>query len=154
MELTTKQSQLLISGIKKGKNQAEIARDLGVTPGQLSMAQFCKAQVEAGVVSTAPATEASVKKLRTGGARFELIAAQTGLSVAKIKEMLGKNDPGVSRGRKPGEGKAAAAPAKGRGRTGVQPVARGKAGKATPAAARPARARTRAERAARSGNPS
>jgi hypothetical protein len=147
MELNAKQKQTLLKGVKAGKSQPEIARELGITPGQLSMKQFCEAQVESGQVSKAPATEASVKKLRAGGARFELIAAQTGMSVAKIKDIVG--DAPVKRGPKASEGKSA--PAKsGRGRTGVQVVARGK-GKP---AGRPARARTRAERAARSGNPS
>jgi hypothetical protein len=66
--------------------QSEVAQKLGVSIGQVPMLAFCKAQVEAGVYSTAPKTSASVKKLRDNeGNRWELIAARTGLGVTAVK---------------------------------------------------------------------
>lgn len=70
--------------------QGQAAQKLGVTVGQVPMTDFCKAKVQAGVVSTAPATTASVKKLRDSeGNRWELISARTGVGVAKVKELYG-----------------------------------------------------------------
>ena len=89
---------------KAGKSQPEAARELGVTPGQLNMLTWGKALVEAGKLQKAPNTEASIKKLRQGGARFEYIAAQTGASVAKVKEIAG--DIAIARGRKAENGGA------------------------------------------------
>lgn len=66
--------------------QSQVAQKLGVTIGQVPMLSFCKAQVEAGVYSTAPKTGSSIKKLRDSeGNRWELIAARTGLGVAAVK---------------------------------------------------------------------
>lgn len=150
MELTTKQEAQLAKDVKAGKNQSECAKNLGVTPGQLGMLPFCKAQVAAGIFTKAPATEASFKKLREAGNRWELIAARTGATVGAIKAAVGDGTY-IGRGRKPGTaststkatGAKATGKLAGRGKTGVQPVSN-----------KPARARTRAERAARSGNPS
>lgn len=143
-DLTTKQQQTLLKSVKAGKTQGAIATELGLTPGQLGMKAFCDAQVEAGLVPSAPGTETSVKKLRAAGARWELIAAQTSLSVAKVKELAGDATP-VARGRKASNGSGSKA-------TGVKVVANARGARGKTAA--PARARTRAERAARSGNPS
>jgi len=146
MELTTAQNQKLQKLVKAGNNQPTCAKELNVTPGQLGMKAFCDAQVAVGLVAKAPATEASCKKLRAAGARWELIAAQTGLSVASVKKNVGEGTS-VGRGRPAAGGKAKTG--KTAGKTGVNPVARGGKSKAAPA-----RARTRAERAAKSGNPS
>jgi hypothetical protein len=68
--------------------QAEAARQLGVTTGQLSMMQYCLAQVEAGVYKKMPGTAASVKKARDNeGNRWELVAARAGISVKAAKEL-------------------------------------------------------------------
>lgn len=148
-DLTAKQNNDLIKNIKAGKNQAQCAEALGLTPGQLGMNKFCAAQVEAGIVSKAPATEKSVKSLRAGGARWELIAAQTGLSVAKARELAGDTSP-VKRGPKQSGVQVTAGTKATTGKANTR--AAGKGGKTQ--AATPPRARTRAERAARSGNPS
>lgn len=83
--------------------QREAAERLGVTQGQLNMLLFCRAKVEAGIAKSAPATAKSVKDLRTKeGERWEMIAARTGLSVAKVKDMAdegGYKDEYVGRGR-------------------------------------------------------
>lgn len=82
--------------------QSEVAQKLGITIGQVPMLSFNKAQVEAGVYSKAPGTEASVKRLRNEGNRWELIAARTGLSVAAVKahaESAGVLDSYTGRGR-------------------------------------------------------
>lgn len=66
--------------------QSEVAQKLGVTIGQVGMLDYCKAQVEAGLYGSAPATATSVKKLRDSeNNRWELIAARTGLSVSAVK---------------------------------------------------------------------
>jgi hypothetical protein len=128
--------------VKKGLSQAKVAEKLGVTPGQLGMLRFGVAMVNTGQLKKAPATSKSVKELRDkGGLRWEFIAAATGLSVAKVREMYGDKESYIGRGRKPGEGATKKASGSGRGRGGKP-------------AAKPTRARTRAARAAKSGNPS
>lgn len=137
--------------VKAGKTQPECARELGVTPGQLNMLTFGKALVRTGKLSKAPATEASAKKLRKEGLRFEFISAATGLSVAKVKEITG-DIAGPARGRKAGTSgskKSGTSSSKAGGAS-----KRGSASSKRKTAAAPRRARTRAERAARSGNPS
>lgn len=68
--------------------QAKAAERLGVSLGQLNMLTFCKAKVEAGVAKKAPATAKSVRSLRDSGSeRWEMIAARTGLSVARVKAL-------------------------------------------------------------------
>jgi hypothetical protein len=94
-------------------SQKAAAEAQGLTVGQLSMLAFCLAKVEAGIYSKAPATGASVKKLRdVEENRWELIAARTGLSVSSVKEMYedagGKNLVGRVGGN--GNGKAKAKP--------------------------------------------
>jgi hypothetical protein len=152
----------LVKLVKSGNNQAEAARQLGVTTGQLSMLIFSQAQVEAGVWGKIPATAASVKKARDGDSnRWELIAARTGESVARVKALYKESggDPNKSytgRGAMPGGAKKSPGkktPAKANAKSG----GRGKpAGRSKPAGKKtPARARTLAERrAARAGNPS
>jgi hypothetical protein len=123
------------------------AAELGVPVGQISSIAWSRALVDAGRYDTAPATSASVKRLKdVEGNRWELIAARTGESVARVKELYGPDAGNAAspRGRK-AEGDGATA--------GKKATTRGK-GKAA-AAATPRRARTRAERmASRSGNPS
>lgn len=93
---------------KNGELTQQAAADkLGVSLGQVNMLAFCKAKVAAGVVSKAPATVQSVKKLRNqDGDRWEMIAARTGLSVAKVKDLFGGEDAAakssVGRGRPAG----------------------------------------------------
>lgn len=110
--------------------QGQAAQKLGVTVGQVPMTDFCKAKVQAGVVSTAPATTASVKKLRDSeGNRWELISARTGVGVAKVKELYGgeeaakasysgrgRNFNGTTSTRKSGSTKTAATKTGGAGR--------------------------------------
>lgn len=105
----------LVKLVKSDKEitQKAAADALGLTIGQISMMKFCQAQVEAGAYTTAPATEASIKRLRDGeGNRWELIAARTGLSVAAVKDKYpgdpkasytgkGRNFNGAASGSKP-----------------------------------------------------
>lgn len=134
--------------VKDGKSHSEIAAALGITPGQLPMIQYCRAQVRAKQFGTIPPTAASVKKARNEGNRWELIAARADISVAKVKDLFG--------------GEAAAAKSyAGRGRnfSGSKPKSaanktRQSAAKGKTTKAAPKRARTRAQRAAKSGNPS
>src|SRR3954463_16322066 len=79
--------------------QGKAAERLGLSIGQIPMLKFCQAKVEAGAGSKAPGTEASIKKLRANGDRYEMIAAKTGKSVAAVKEVLGPNAGYVGRGR-------------------------------------------------------
>lgn len=147
----------LVALVKKGKNQAECARELGVTAGQLGMLKYGQALVEAGKLKKAPATAKSVKELRDKESmRWEFIAARTGLSVAKVKELYGDKPSYVGRGPKPGGSKSKSAAKSSAKKTGVRHVATGKkktAARGGRGATTP-RARTRAERAARSSNPS
>lgn len=93
----------LVKLVKGGANQADAAKQLGVTTGQLSMLLFCQAQVDSGLVKKAPGTPKSVRELRDKqGNRWELIAARTGLSVAAVKahaESAGVLDSYTGRGR-------------------------------------------------------
>jgi len=137
--------------VKKGLSQAKVAEKLGVTPGQLGMLRYGVALVNTGKLKKAPATAKSVKDLRDKQSlRWEFIAAMTGLSVAKVRELYGNKESYIGRGRKPGQattsGRSSGRSAAGRKNTGNK-------GKGN-TAGKPARARTRAERAARSGNPS
>jgi hypothetical protein len=144
---------------KKDIGHSAAAREMGLTTGQISSLQFSQALVESGRVNKAPSTDASVKKLRADGARFELISAQTGKSVNEVKEILGEGS--ISRGSTSGSGhKTASAGSKSKSKTKTASKAGTKrksaSSKAKSSSARPARrARTLAERrAARSGNPS
>lgn len=139
--------------------QREAAESQGLAIGQLSMLQFCNAKVEGGVVDDAPGTSASVKKLRTAGDRWEMIAAKTGKSVAEVKQLFkdGGGDPESSytgRGRPVGQGTGKKPAAKGKAAsTKAAPAKRGRpAGKA---AAKPAAGKIQRNRTRRgAGNPS
>jgi hypothetical protein len=133
--------------VKAGKTQAQCANELGISPGQLGMLNFGQAQVRVGLLKKAPATAASVKALRDKqGLRWEFIAAATGLSVAKVREAYGDKESYIGRGRKPGASNGKPAAAKGK-----TAASKGK----TPAKSKtPVRNKTRAGRAAASGNPS
>lgn len=134
--------------VKKGLSQAKVAEKLGVTPGQLGMLRYGQGLVNTGKLKKAPATAASVKQLRDKQSlRWEYIAAMTGLSVAKVRELYGNKESYIGRGRKPGA--ASATPSKSSSKPSGSKAA-GRKG----AAAKPARARTRAARAAKAGNPS
>lgn len=136
--------------VKKGLSQAKVAEKLGVTPGQLGMLRYGQALVNSGKLKKAPATAKSVKELRDKqGLRWEFIAAATGLSVAKVRDLYGDKESYIGRGRKPGSGSTSKSSGRASGRGSARGSARG--GKT---AAAPARARTRAARAAKSGNPS
>lgn len=97
--------------------QGKAAERLGLSIGQIPMLKFCLAKVEAGVVSKAPGTDASIKRLRQGGARFELIAAQTGKSVAAVKAVLGDDAGYVGRGRDHSNGASSGTSRKGSSKT-------------------------------------
>jgi hypothetical protein len=144
---------------KKDIGHSAAAREMGLTTGQISSLQFSQALVESGRVSKAPSTDASVKKLRADGVRFELISAMTGKSVNEVKGILGEGT--ISRGSSNGAGSGrASSKSKSKTKTVSKAASKSKtktAGrKAKASSARPARrARTLAERrAARSGNPS
>lgn len=113
--------------------QGKVAQKLGVTVGQVPMLLFSKAQVEAGVYTKAPATQASVKKLRNEGNRWELIAARTNLSVAQVKqhaEAAGVLNSYTGRGRNFNGSNKKSAPAAGR-KTGGRQTAKPAAGRKT-----------------------
>jgi hypothetical protein len=134
--------------VKQGKSQAKCAEALGVTPGQLGMLRYGQALVNTGQLKKAPATAKSVKELRDKQSlRWEFIAAMTGLSVAKVRELYGNKDSYIGRGRKPGAGG-------GSSKSSSKPTGRKAGGRGGRQAAKPTRARTRAARAAKSGNPS
>jgi hypothetical protein len=127
------------------------AAELGVAVSAISSLAWSQAMVDAGRYDTIPATSASVKKARNVEQnRWELIAARTGESVSRVKELFGGDDAAaastVTRGSKKTTGNGDSAP-----------KTSGRKSKTASAKAAPAtrRARTRAERqAARSGNPS
>lgn len=78
--------------------QGKVAQKLGVSTGQVPMLLFCKAQVEVGIYKKAPATAASVKKLRDNeNNRWELIAARTGQGVAAVKSLYEEAGGDVSK---------------------------------------------------------
>lgn len=165
----------LVKSLQKDSEltQGKAAVAQGVSIGQIPMMKFCAAQVEAGVYAKAPATAASVKKLRDGESnRWELIAARTGLGVAAVKTKYeeaggdvtayvgkGRDFSGVEREiKKPAaKAKPAVKPATGKA-AASKPAPSGKAsakkGSAAVKAAAPVRAKTRAERQARAGSPS
>jgi hypothetical protein len=134
----------LVKLAKADFGHSAAAAELGVSVGQISSLAWSHALVDAGRYAKAPATTASVKKLRdVEENRWELIAARVGESVARVKELYGEE--------------AAAASSVKRGRKAADTPAAPKGGKKgqTAAAATPRRARTRAERAAaRASNPS
>ena len=145
-ELAYKPADLLKEA-KKDIGHTEAAKNLGVSLGQLSMLAWCIAMVEVGRYSTVPATTASVKKLKdVERNRWELIAARTGESLTRVRELYGTPD------------EVAAAAVRGRGDGGSKSSTKkstAKRGGKTATAASPRRSRTRAERqAARSSNPS
>jgi hypothetical protein len=135
--------------------QREAAERLGVTQGQLNILLFCRAKVEAGIAKPAPSTAKSVKDLRTKeGERWEMIAARTGLSVAKVKDMAeegGYKDSYTGRGRDyNGDSKPA------KKTTGRKPAAAGKtaSGRKPAAAKKGSTAIQRRRTRAGSNNPS
>jgi hypothetical protein len=139
----------LVRLAKAGFKQSQAAHELGVPVAAVKIVPWCNALVEAGVWSTEKATAASVKKMyENDGNRWELIAARTGESVVRVKELYG-NHGGQPRGR----GRSTKSGAPGKTAT-VRKSGTAKSGTAK-AGAGPRRARTRAERAqARSTNPS
>lgn len=137
-------------------SQREAAESQGLAIGQVSMLRFCEAKVDAGVVDKAPATGPSVKKLRTAGDRWEMIAARTGLSVAETKTLFAESggvDAGTGRGRPVGQG-TGKKPAAAKGKAAAAPAKRGRPAGKGKAAAKPAGRiqRNRTRRGA--GNPS
>jgi hypothetical protein len=133
-------------------SQAKAAEKLGVSLGQVNMLAFCKAKVEAGIVKKAPATAKSVKDLRRAGDRWEMIAARTGLSVAKVRDLFGGEEvartSSVGRGRPPSGVKRNTT----RPSAGSKTKTAGSKKKAAAARTTVRRATTRAAR--RGGNPS
>lgn len=133
-------------------SQKAAADSQGLTIGEVSMLKFCQAKVEAGVVAKSGGTPKQIKTLRDNGARWELIAAQTGKSVGDVKSAYEEagGDASTSytgRGRNPNGATATKAPAK-------KSAAKAKTGAAAKKAApkgRPAIVRNRRGRAA---NPS
>jgi len=144
--------------VKAGKTQAQCAHELGVSPGQLGMLKYGQALVATGQLKKIPATEKGVKEARDKqGLRWEFIAAATGLSVAKVREFYGDKESYIGRGRKPGasNGKPASSKTSGSktGAAGSKVKTGGKTG-GSKTNKPPVRNRTRAGRAAASGNPS
>ena len=140
----------LVKEAKKGIGHSEAARNLGVTVGQISSMQWSQALVAAKRVTTIAATSAAVRKAKdVENNRWELIAARTGESMARVKELYGDADAvaaASARGKGNGESKST-----GSKKPGRKPAA----AKGKTATASTRRSRTRAERqAARSGNPS
>lgn len=88
-------------------SQRLAAENQGLTVGQVSMLAFCQAKLDSGVVSKAPATATSVKKLRdVEEDRWEMIATRTGLSVNGAKTLY-EEAGGKNLGRKPAAEKPA-----------------------------------------------
>jgi len=136
----------LVKLAKTGIGHSEAAAELGVAVSQISSLAWSNALVSAGRFSPIPATAAAVKKARdVEENRWELIAARTGESVGRVKELYGGDEAAasstVARGRKAGSENSG-------GKSATASTKRGKAA----AAASPRRARTRAERAAARGN--
>ena len=95
-------------------SQRLAAENQGLAIGQLSMLSFCQAKLDAGVVTKAPATGPSVKKLKdVEENRWEMIAVRTGMSVAAVKELY-VDAGGKNLGRKPAADKPASSKASGR----------------------------------------
>lgn len=97
--------------VKIVKSDGEIvhrlaAEKLGISQGQLSMLDFCKAKVEAGYEKKVPKADAkTIVKLRNDGHRWEMIAAKTDKGVSEVKSMYEE-----------GSGKSSASSYTGRGR--------------------------------------
>lgn len=149
--MATEISQAKVNAlVKKGLSQAKVAEQLDVSPGQLGMLRYGQGLVACGKLKKAPATSKSVKELRDKqNLRWEYIAAATNLSVAKVRELYGDKESYIGRGRKPGSNGSTTSKSSSKSKTASGGRGRGKA-----ASGRPARARTRAQRAAKSGNPS
>jgi hypothetical protein len=140
----------LDKAVKGGKTHSQTADALGLTIGQLPMLTYCRALVRTGQEKKAPATASSIKKLRDSeGNRWELIAARTGKSVAQVKEMY-PGDPANSYTGRGRNFSGSSAKAKPKAKAG----AKASGSKAAAKPKRGTRARTRAQRAAKSGNPS
>lgn len=145
----------LVGFLKKNPeaSQKAAAESQNLSIGEVSMLRFCQAKVEAGVVSKAPGTNASIKKLRDSeGDRWEMIAARTGKSVADVKaayEEAGGNAASsyIGRGRNPNGAQTAKPKA-----SGKKPAAKAATGrKAAGTGKKPVIVRNRRGRA---GNPS
>lgn len=105
--------------------------------------------------------KANIVKARKAGIRWERISARTGKSVAEAKEIGGKEAANVyvGRGRPGGTSSASGGASSGRRQSAAAKSDKGTsgrrqaAGRGARASSKP-RARTRAERAARAGDPS
>jgi|KBSMisStandDraft_5_1062788.scaffolds.fasta_scaffold21235_10 hypothetical protein len=147
----------LVAFLKKNDEagQSAAAKHLGISIGQLPMLQFCIAQVEAGVYDELPATTKSVTAARDKeGNRWELLAARTGESVSAVKKLY-SGDPsesytGKGRNHKNGQGSAPTGKAAGKAPAAAAKKSKATRGKSTG----PVRAKTRAQRMARAGDPS
>lgn len=173
----------LIAQVKKGATLPKAAEALG-QPVSVVGPHYYKAEVEANPKLKFNATPASVVKAHDEeGLRWDRIAARTGKTVSQVKALYAEkrdlSDAYTGRGRKPGSNgkpagrgassRAAASGTRASGkRTGGRAASgraasgrgRGRAASGNRASGRAAsggkggRARTRAERAAKSGNPS
>jgi hypothetical protein len=78
----------LVKFLRSGDlKHSDAAKKLGVEPGQLDMMTFHRARLTAKRITKAPATSASVRKLRDQDkARWEEVSVRTGLSIAAAKE--------------------------------------------------------------------
>jgi hypothetical protein len=134
--------------------QSAAADHLGITISQLPMIDFCRAQVEAGIWSEIAETPKAVLAARDkDGNRWELVAARADVGVAKAKTMY--EDAGGVLDAKPAKTakEKADKDEKVATRRGRKPSGTA-GGRAASKKTGPQRARTRAERMARSGDPS
>jgi len=158
----------LVAFLRKNPDagQAAAADHLDVGVSQLSMMAFCQAQVEAGVWDEISDTAKAIKAARDNDEnRWELIAARAGIGVSAVKALyeeaggsntgrISKNGNGESKSSKSTKSSKTETKTT-RTRGGKEPS--GKAAGRRPGGNRstaPQRARTRAQRMARSGDPS
>jgi hypothetical protein len=97
-----------------GNSERHYAEASGIAQGQIASVLY-KAELEADPSKKLPATQAGVVKGRNAGLRWPRIAAYTGLTITKVKELAeagGVAETYSGRGRK-FDGSGAATPARG-----------------------------------------
>lgn len=151
----------LITFLKKNKGrtvkESEAVAASGIDPGKIGPALW-QAEPIADPSLKFKATKANIVKARKDGIRWERIARRTDESVAYCKEVGGKEaeDVYVGRGTRGanGNGSAKGKAASGRRQSAKSSATSGRRGKSSGNSGKPTtRARTRAERQAKAGNP-
>jgi len=150
----------LINWLKKNKSrviagdisEAEAVEASGIDPGKIGPALWAAEPIAVPEVKI-KANKSEIVKARKNGVRGERIAQRTGKSVAELKEIAG-DDWNVRGGRGRPSGNGTGKAASGRRQKSEKKATSGRRNqKGTQSGPKRGRARTRAERMAKAGNP-